>query len=329
VHSTPELIRAFISVDKLGDLPANFQGDRFEFEFSAGTKKFTFAGGRLGTAAAPVTADPNRGQLNGTTTADLKPKATFDKAHNVVILDIDRAKLDKVNGSPVANGTVLTGVVARTYGLQPALQFPADTAQAATAAAQVFTVGVSPCFSPPPAVITNIGALTAQYGDAARVAAKLASADGKPLAGKRVTFGLAGKAVVTRTDASGRATAAIPLAVTASRQTLSVAFAGDDTADKAVFTTAYTITAEKTRLILSVVRKGTARTVTLTLLDDDNHPVAGQRIVLALNGKAVATLRTASNGKAVYSKAKPGQTVKVTFASVAGRYIGSTAQLKV
>jgi len=95
------------------------------------------------------------------------------------------------------------------------------------------------------------------------------------------------------------------------------------------WTVPFTVLQERTKLILVISKKGTARTVTALLLDDDNQPVAGQKLVFAVNGKTVATLTTNASGKATFTKANPSQTVKVTFAAVTGKWLGTTAQAKV
>lgn len=74
---------------------------------------------------------------------------------------------------------------------------------------------------------------------------------------------------------------------------------------------------QKTAIALAVVKAGTARTVTATLTAGTT-PLAGQPLVVSVNGKKVATLVTNAKGQVTYKGAKAGQTVKVVFAGATG-----------
>lgn len=345
--ATDDDFKTFLKLDKLTTKAANTAGHSFYAYFTVGGKDVTLiatqydpaqlgqvqdqlATGTAGTAAArePLV----RIRVAGTYVASTI-KATWDVANSYVIFSIKPAEFQKATGLALTAGESFTKVLGRdasSYGPGVGGFFVDSTAPAnAAAGTATWVIGDNACFGPPPAVLANTGAVSSQYGDPAKVAAKLTSSTGSALAGKSVTFGLAGKAVIATTNAAGVASASIPLSVTAGPQTLSIAFAGDATADKVSMTTPFTVVQEKTKLILAITKKGTSRTVVATLLDDDNKPVAGQKLVFAVNGKTIATLTTGSTGKATFTKANPGQTVKVTFAAVTGKWLGTTAQAKV
>lgn len=330
IQTTAESVRGYLRINKLGPAASTSLGDgpAYYFGFTSNGKAVVAYGGSPGalttnfrSAAGSYTTNVT---IAGTTNRTVKLDVKLDVPNSRVVFTLDRPTLEAALGKPVTDGP-LTALTAsgRTYVPTGTIVF--DTANNAGP----LQADRNQCFGPPPAVLVNTGAVTSQYGDAAKVAAKLTSQAGDALAGKSVSFGLAGKAVIATTNADGVATASIPLTVTAGPQTLSIAFAGDDTADKAALSVPFTVTQEKTKLILAITKKGTARTVVATLLDDDNKPVAGQKLVFAVNGKTVATLTTSSVGKATFTKANPSQTVKVTFAAVTGKWLGTTAQAKV
>lgn len=328
INTTPTDLVAYVKVAALGDKPANFQGDRFEVSFTTGGKEYTFAVGRI-SGDGGVTSNPNRGQVNGTTNAGLKVAGTFDKVNNTVLVKVDRAALSTVHGSAIGDGMTLTGVRAETIGLQPGLQFYADVAQATDAAQRTYTVGVSPCFEPPAAKLVNTGRTSVQFTDAAALATKLTDSAGAPLAGRTVRFAVGAKSVTAKTGSDGVAKASLNPGVVAGAYTLVTSFAGDATAGKVSLTAPFTVVAEKTRIVLTVAKSGTRRTVTARLVDDDGRAVAGQVVTFYVNGKKVSAPRTSSSGVVTLSTAKPTQTVKAVFASVAKKYVGSTAQIKV
>lgn len=327
VNTTASDIKGWIQVDKLGDKPANFVGDRFELLFGFEGKTYTLAGGRV-TVGQEVTADQTRGQLNGTTNANLKPTVAFDKAKNLVSIAISRAKLEQVHGGPIPLGSIFTGVQARTWGIQPALQFPADTAT--NAADTKYTVGYSRCFLPPGAVLTASGGTpSVQYGDTVQLSAKLADDDGTVLSGKTVTFTLGGRSANATTNGSGVATASLVNTVTAGAGAYTVSFAGDSSTGPGSATLPITIREEVTKLTLSVAKAGSSRTVTATLKDDDGKPVAGETVTWTINGKAAGSGKTDSLGRVVLRTAKPTQTVVAKYAGVTDKYSASQATQRV
>lgn len=83
-----------------------------------------------------------------------------------------------------------------------------------------------------------------------------------------------------------------------------------------------------TRLALSVAKYPATRTVTARLTTATGQALSGKAVAFYLNGRKVATMRTASNGTAVLRNVKPGYTVKAEFLAVPG-YAGATATKKV
>jgi hypothetical protein len=177
-------------------------------------------------------------------------------------------------------------------------------------------------------VLANTGAVTAQFTDAAAVAAKLTTEAGTALAGKAVKFTIGTKSVTATTGADGVATALLDPATPAGTYHLVTSFAGDASAANVELSTPFTVTTEVTKLTLKVAKSGTSRTVTATLRDDDGKPVAGQTVVWYVNGKKVSSPRTSSAGT-VTLVAKATQTVVAQFNAVAGKYAASKATQKV
>jgi hypothetical protein len=233
-----------------------------------------------------------------------------------------------VAGQPLT-GT-LTGVSVTSRLVLPNTgTIAADVVQAEKAEDRTYTVGVSPCFGPPAALLANTGRTTVQYSDGAAVAAKLTDATGKALAGKTVTFAVGSVKRTATTGGDGVAKATLDPGVVAGSYTLVTSFAGDATAGKVETSTPFTVTAEATRIVLSVVKRGTSRTVTAKLVDDDGKALAGQNVNWYVAGKKVSTMRTNSAGVVTLTTAKPTQTVVAEFLAVAGKYAASKATTKV
>lgn len=329
LNSTPQYLMAYVTVSALADKPANYQGDRFEVAFKVGTKSYAYSVGRAGLGRSANMPSPTRGTVNGAADDKLAVRGVFDQPKNTVVILIDRAGLDAVHGSPVSDGTIVTEVVVTTAGAQPGAYLTADTAQAAAVADRVYEIGNNPCFGPPKTKLVNTGAVTTQFGDAARVAAKLTTVPGEALAGKTVRFALGAVSATATTDDNGLAQATLASPLVAGAYSLVASFAGDASAKTSSLTTPFTIAQEKTKITLSVVKSGTKRTVTAKLLDDDGKPVVGVLVAWFINNKASGTPKTNSAGVVTLTTAKPTQTVKATFAAVAGKYLGATASVKV
>lgn len=328
VNSTDKKLFAYLKVSTLGDKPANFTGDRFEFHFTVGANAYTYAVGRqtVGTNLTQTTY----GQKNNTaTTPPLGVVGRFLKASNTVVIEIDRTGLDAANGTPVADGVTATAVSAKSFALAPDDAFTADTVQG-TAPADSWTIGQNPCFPPPPGVLANVGKVVGQYSDAIAFATKLTTKGGVALAGKTVSFKLGSKTLPTaKTGTDGVARLTVNPGLPAGAYNLVTAFAGDDSAGPQTLTTPVTISIEKTAITLSVIKSGSNRTVVAKLLDDDKHAVSGVTLVWYINGKKVSSAKTNSAGTATLKTAKPTQTVKAYFATVSGKYQTASATKKV
>jgi hypothetical protein len=257
----------------------------------------------------------------------LKVDATYDLTNSVVILTVDKASLETVTGKPV-DGATLTAVSAATKLLVgPDRAIPADTISAEKPADQIYVVGDNRCFGPPDTALTNLGKATLQYGDAATVSAKLLAGT-KPLAGKTVTFTLAGKSATAQTGEDGIATTTLAPGAVAGSYSLVASFAGDGTGKASTVSTPFTITQEKTKLTLTVAKSGTRRTVTAKLLDDDNHVVTGQTVNWYVNGKKVSSASTSATGAVTLTTAVAGQTVVADFPAVTGKYLTTKVSQK-
>jgi hypothetical protein len=334
INTTDTDLKAYLRINKLAMPKNGVGGHDFALKFTVNAKAVTLHVGEFDTEqkTANSAATPNYGEIGTTKNADLTPAATFDKTNNIVIVSVPLAKVATATAGTFAEGTKLTAVsVASQLIYSPTLdKAPADTAQAAADADRVYTLGDSPCFGPAPGKLANTGKTTVQYTDAAAVAATLTDAKDNPLEGKTLTFAIGTKTVSATTGPDGVAHASLNPGVVAGSYTLVTSYAGDPKdAAKVSISTPFTVTVEKTKIVLSVVKSGTKRTVTAKLVDDDGHPVAGQTIAWYVNGKKVASAKTGSAGTVKLTTAKPTQTVKAVFTAVTGKYAGATASQKV
>jgi hypothetical protein len=334
INTTATDLKAYLRITKLA-MPNNAGGHDFELKFSANGKNVTLHAGELDTAQGAAQSQfgaPTYGELGTSKNTDLTPTATFDKTNNFVIISVPLAKVATATGGSFVAGRGLTAVSALSQWIYTPQQdkAPADTAQADAEADRVYTVGESPCFGPLPGKLTNTGKTTVQYTDAAAVAAKLTDSKDAPLAGKTLTFAIGSKSVTAVTQQDGVAKASLnPGVVAGTAYTLVTSFAGDNDAAKVSISTPFTVTTEVTKLVLTVSKNGAKRTVTAKLVDDDNAPVAGQVVTWYVNDKKVSSPKTNAAGVVTLTTAKPTQTVKASFAGVAGKYRAISASKKV
>lgn len=333
IGTTATHLEAYFRVDKLA-MPKNRGGHIFTLTFTAAGKVVELQAGEgdaADKAAEGAWGTPTYATVAGDISDDIVVTAKFDKTNNFVVVSAPLAGIAKGLAAPFAAGTKLTAVSGTSAWMWTPLQgtVPADTVQAMAEPDRTYTVGTSPCFGPPPGVLANRGKTSVQYTDAAALATKLTDADGDALAGRTVRFAIGAKSVTAKTGSDGVAKASLNPGVAAGSYSLVTSFAGDSKADAVTLTTPFTVVAEKTRIVLTVVKSGAKRTVTAKLLDDDGRPVAGQAIAWYVNGKQVATSKTTSAGLATLKTAKPTQTVKAVFATVTGKLTGSTASKKV
>jgi hypothetical protein len=334
---TPTDVQAFVQVKDIPE-PSGMQAYnsafRYTVSFKYADKAFSFWIGQ-----ANPNVDPNGSNALAAKTVGMQPIVTgthggVDPAKDYAWISIPRGAFEDKAGMPLADTEKLTGIVIQSGNALAANQFdPADDLTPAAAAA-VWPVGDDYCFGPPPGTLSEVATPAAQYGDVSAFTAKLADETGAAVAGAPVSFTVtsaAGTAVGTvvtgTTDAAGVATAPFTAAVPAGTYTVNVLFPGNADVGKAKASSELVVTVEKTKFLTLVVTKpsATTRTVTATLVDDDNKPVAGQRIDWYVNGKKATTLTTDKAGKTQLKTAKPAQTVHAKFVAVAGKYAAATS----
>lgn len=331
-QTTADEVRLYTRVDKLATLPARGNGHNYKVSFTAPGNKLVAAdvselhsalltGGILLTTPRVLVAGTDR-------SANVPSYAVFDRTKSMVTMVLDRGSLAAFTGEPLPAGAELTGVYAESRAVIGASFFPADEAPNALNPAVVYKLGDNKCFAPPPAKLAGLAAVTVPFGDVASVAAKLTDSGGAALPGKRLTFSVGGDSVAATTGADGVARAALTSSKTAGTYPMTVAFAGDDTADKVSASTPFTVVTEATRLTLAVAKSGSSRTVTATLKEDDGKVLGGQKVDWYVNGKKVATGATDAGGRTVLKTAKPTQVVLAKFAGVAGKWGASSVSAK-
>jgi hypothetical protein len=335
---------AYLKVDKLADGPAVHDGHRFYVSFTHNKHTFTMAGSafknsqsgqlkdglaqtgqvahvtQLAVDGVSSATDPNRVIGNGPGFVDSGLKYVFDQKTSTVSAILPIADIEKYGKAPVA-GAVLSGVYGGAYGDSYAVANPADAipdgATSPATSKLTYTMGDNHCFGGgASSALTYVGALKAQYGDTAAVAAKLVDAAGKPVAGKVVTFSLGSSTATGKTGGNGVAKAALLVKDKAGKRSLAISGGGATT--RVVFT----VLIEKTVLTAT----GTKGAVTATLRDDDRRPVGGQVITFTLGSKKV-TARTDAKGVAKATGLPPGN-VKVTYAGAPGMYTAANATTK-
>jgi hypothetical protein len=235
-----------------------------------------------------------------------------------VILPV--ADIEKYGKAPVA-GAALQGVYVGSYGdafaVAQQVDVMPDGVTTSAASKLTYAFGNNACFGPPALPLKSIGAVKAQYGDTAAVAAKLVDAAGKPVAGKRITFSLGVSKVIAATGADGVAKAALVVKDKAGRRTLTLT----DGTNKA--TAPFTVLVEKTAL-KAVGGRGS---VVATLTDDDRKPVAGQ-VVTFTSGSKKVTARTDAKGVAKATGFVAGSAVKIAYAGATGMYSAASTSAK-
>ncbi|MBK5307269.1 MAG: hypothetical protein JJD92_11335 [Frankiaceae bacterium] len=334
---------AYIKVDKLAAGPQIHDGHRFYVNFTHNKHTFTMAGSAFkngGSAqfkdglaqtgqVAHVTqlavdgvsnaADPERVTGNGPGFVESGLKYVFDEKTSTVTAILPIADVEKYGKAPAA-GAVLTGVYAGAYGDAYAVAQPADTvpdgATTPETSKVTYALGDNHCFGVPTPPLSSVGAVKAQYGDIAAVAAKLVDAAGAPVAGKTVTFALGASKATAVTGADGIAKGALTVKDKAGTRKLTI------TAEGATASVSFTVLVEKTAL-KAVNNKGT---INATLTDDDRKPVTGQ-VVTFTSGSKKVTARTDAKGVAK-AAGLPAGNIKVTYAGAAGMYTAASTTTK-
>jgi len=304
---------------------------RYTITFIYDSKTFTYAI-ELKNPAVPVQpTDTDWPKMNmGTGPLDMKNQSTAvirpgdgtPTKPSWIIFTSPRALIEKNLGATIPNGAKFTTLTAEAvvwtsqeHPVADDLDTPSDKA--------TYVVGADACFGPP---ATSIGSLTvapAQWSDASKLSAVLLDASSKPMAGKALTFSIAGTSFTktVTTDASGVATASYsPVLLHAGSYPVTVQFAGDDTAkaSSAAGTLQVSLESCAFKPLKVTNASGNKRTVTATLLDNDNHPVVGVPVDWWVNGKKTVTGKTDKAGRVVLRSGKPGQRVQAKFAGATG-----------
>jgi hypothetical protein len=339
--SDAKALTGYIKVNKLG-APAYSDGHRFYVSFTFNKHNFTMAGSAFGNGEGAIrdglngtgqvaattqlavdgvssAADPGRFTGPGTGFVASGLKFTFDVKNSYVIASLPIADLEKYGKAPAA-GATLTGVYAsgNTDYLATAIVTDSvpDGASSSAPGKLTYAIGDNHCFAPPAPPLSSVGAVRAQYGDVAAVAAKLVDAAGAPVAGKPVSFTVGSSKASGTTGTDGVAKEALLVKETAGKRSL-VITAGDTTTS-----VPFTVLLEKT--VLKAVGGKAGATATLT--DDDRTPVAGQVITFTSGSKKV-TAKTDAKGVAKATGLPPGN-IKVVYAGAAGMYTAASTTTK-
>jgi hypothetical protein len=337
---------AYIKVDKLAAGPQIHDGHRFYVSFTHNKHNFTMAGSAFKNAGsgqlkdglaqsgqvAHVTqlavdgvssaTDPARFTGSGPGFVDSGLKFVFDQKTSTVTAILPIADIEKYGKAPVA-GAPLTGVYGGSFGDAYAVAQPADAipdgATTPATSKLTWTAGDNHCFGGGAAAaspLASIGAVKAQYGDVAAVAAKLLGADGKPVAGKVVTFTLGASKATGTTGTDGIAKAALTVKDKAGKRSLVL------TSDAVKTAVPFTVLVERTALKAT----GGKGAVSAVLTDDDKKPVTGQAVTFTSGSKKV-TVKTDAKGVAK-ATGLPAGNVKVSYAGAAGMYSAAGTSTK-
>ncbi len=332
----PDVLKAYLKVDKLGTKPSAGNGHRFDAMFTANGKIVevyagqpdAVAAGANGALVSAGQSAPAAGGVRIATVynATVKTSSVFDVKTSTITLSIDRTSLDKALGAAVADGTTVTLTSAHARIFTPtAGSLLADTAQAAKPDEQVYTVGDNRCFAPVVVTAASASATSlivsapsrVQTSDVQTTAIRLTGSDGKPVAGGAVTARLgSGPTVSGKTNSSGTLSLRVPVTGPAAQRTLAVNY-GTTTVRRAT-----TVLAERSLLNYTITGTGGTRQVTVTLTDDDTtrHPYAGATVTFAYSGKKL-TATTDKAGQAIV-RVKTGTKMDMTYAGKPG-YITS------
>jgi hypothetical protein len=349
VETTPTSLKAYASVAALTNDPTQlepFDAHRFTLKFTFNGHIFSASGSdsALGTTAirdglAQTGEAAHTTQLGVDTPAITDPtadkgfvdsglKVTFDYKNSWVVFDLPIADIEKYGGAKFTGDLPQIGVVAQTdeYAVGSAWDYAPDANDDGNPGG-TWTVGDNKCFgggatAGASKLLAYAGDTTVQYGDAARMAATVVDASGKPLAGAPVTFAIGKLQTTAKTNAKGLAQTTLSPTVSAGRYTLVTSTTVNGT--KTSVKTPFVVTPETTLLRLT----SAGGKVTATLTDDDKHAVAGQRISWNVNGKSAGTTKTDRSGRTILKHVAKGDRIKAVFKTVKGKYAGTTAAVK-
>lgn len=314
---------------------------RFVVNFNIGAVSFTYGIER------DNTVDPGKDVKPGDAGQYQQPKASMTGlpaipdstgkfvpgtggAPSWIVFTSPRANVEKQMG-PIDPGTLFTAITGATYDYLLSQSGSADTTSATGDKAQ-YIAGDEWCFGPPPTSVTSLAAPAVVFNHASTLTATLLDQDGKPLAGKPITFVIQdGKPtkVTGTTNADGVATASYVAGVKGGTLPVTALFPGEG----ALFKTSSVsgtikVSAEKTAFTAPTVAKpsATTRIVTVALRGDDNGAIVGVPVDWYVNNKKVSTGKTDKAGKVSLRTAKPGQTVQARFAGKTGALLPAVSR---
>jgi hypothetical protein len=285
--------------------------------FSFGTNTFP-----LGRVAVPGKSVPN---FEGV-------EHELDDAKSMLIIHIPRAAVEAEIGATIPEGAVFDTIHAWTAEQIANKSTRADSEINAVDTSAEYVVGDDYCFGPPPAAFSGLSGTSAYYTDTATIKATLKDEGGAALVGKSVelTIGSTPPVVKTvNTGSGGVATFSFTTTLPADDYPLTIRYAGDDAIGKATLRGTFKVKEEPTKFSApKATSKGTSRTVTVYLTDDDGHAVAKQKVDWYVGGKKFGKpVTTDSKGKAVL-KTVAGKTVQARFAGLPDRYLSSKSASK-
>jgi len=317
---------------------------RYVVTFSLGSASFTYGVERDNTADPGKDVKPgDAGQYQpaqpkafitngGGTIADSTAKfvAGGTTAPSWVVFTSPRAKVESMIG-PLDSSSKFTAISGTTTDWLLNQSGAADTT-AATGAQAEHVATDDRCFGPPATSMASLVAPAVEYDHTSKLSATLLDVDGKPIAGKPLTFTVAdGKPtkLTATTNAAGVATASYLARVKAGTYAVTAAFAGEPATLKASsISGTLKVTAETTVFSVPTVAKPSSQTriVTTTLRGDNKAAIAGVSVDWYVNNKKVASTKTDKTGKVSLRTAKPGQTVQARFAGKAGMLLAAVSR---
>jgi hypothetical protein len=237
-----------------------------------------------------------------------------------------------LDGSTFGATTGTAGLASiTTYGPPTAgsytvgIAFAGDSTYAATGTLVTLSVKTA-------AVLTYKGPTTAAAGASITLSATLKTSGGTALAGRAVTFTLAGVTSSATTNGSGVASLSRTAPATAGSFTIAVAFVGDNT-DGAATKSATLLVSIVTKLTYSGTTSavhGATISLSATLKTAAGAAVAGKSVTFKLNKKTF-TATTNSSGLASVTTTAPTTagtyTIAVAFAGDAS-YVKASASVK-
>ncbi|AWX32123.1 S-layer family protein [Methanosphaera sp. BMS] len=182
-------------------------------------------------------------------------------------------------------------------------------------------------------LVVKVSNTTSINNTQVNITATLTDTNGDKLAGANITITVAGKTYTVKTDANGVATKAYT-PTTLGKQTITASYKGDSKYINSTATTDLTVKKINTKITLQASNttpiNNTPINITATLTDASGNKLAGQNIILNINGKKY-TVKTDSNGsvtKAYTPTVVESQTITATY-NGNSMYNNSTKSMKI